>query len=147
MALDRTRTVTPLRVGLAGVAGAMAGAILGGGIVGGLLWAESHPDPGGWGRLGALLWGLVAAVVVSYPGALVAMWLAVRGTRGDRRTIAWAALTYPVLAGTGIMSALGVTGVGPILGGLGVLAAGAAARSLALRTAGEADAPARPPTK
>src|SRR5687768_6229089 len=86
-----------LVAGLASLTGAVVGAVVGG-TAGGFLWFALTGPHEGLEALGAVVAGMLAGAIASYPGALVGVWLAVRGRPRDRRTLALVALAYPLVA-------------------------------------------------
>jgi hypothetical protein len=132
---------SPFAVGMAGLAGAAVGAAAGA-LIGGFGWAATHPNPEGLEALAALVVALLAGAVMSYPGAVLGVWLAVRGREGARATVLWIAALYPLVLLGPALEVLGFRGPG---GGAGLtvaiaiaFGAGALARTLALRRREEA---------
>jgi hypothetical protein len=123
---------SPVVVLLLGLAGAVVGATVIGSLAAGV-WYLLNPNPEGLEGLAVLVVTLLGGAVGSYPGAVLGVWLAVRGRDGARTAVLWTATLYPLVGLVPALGMLGLGGTGIVTGLALAAAAGAGAWGLATR--------------
>jgi hypothetical protein len=87
----------------------VAGLVLGAALGAGVFYLIVGPNPPGLEALGVLVYGLLGAVALSWPGAVLGGWLAVRGRPDAGRHVVVVALAYPPIVAAAWFWGLGIT--------------------------------------
>ncbi|MEX2457624.1 MAG: hypothetical protein WD770_01405 [Actinomycetota bacterium] len=123
---------SPVVVVLLGLSGAVVGATVIGSLAAGV-WYLFNPNPEGLEGLAVIVVTLLGGAIGSYPGAVLGVWLGVRGRDGARTAVLWTAALYPLVGLVPVLGMLGLGGAGLVTGLALAVAAGAGAWALATR--------------